>query len=123
MGCLFSLESNSNLQSEFYHEQLISAQVLSQSSFNAQTDALINKFFATMEMDVSPSFSAQLLSIITIRANIQSAVHADSFLISIPGSDQYSFFGNFYPLYDNSTFTIVSCVRDKLLERSLIQIQ
>lgn len=108
IACNLSTVSITNLQNQFAQDQLVSAEILSPTSFKDHFTALTNKFFAMMDMKVSPSFACNLVMTIIIQAIIHSAINTDAFTTSIPGSNQYNTISNFYPLHDNVNYSGVS---------------
>ena len=54
------------------------------------------------------SFSSELIQYMIRLSDIYSALNTNVFQMSVPGTDQYEFVSNFYPLYDNASFINVS---------------
>lgn len=106
--CAFSATSITNYQIEFAMEQLVSARVLPQASFEEQVNVLVTKFHALMYTRVIPKFGVELIMRVIDQARIYSALHTNGFTTSIPGSNEYPVIDGFYPLRDDVNYTTVS---------------
>ena len=115
--CYSSKRTIDEIQNDFLKGKLVNANALSKASFIAQADIIINKFYATMDMTVTPSYAAELVAFIIVHSrNLHSALHTDVFTWSVPGSDQFNTVSNFYPRHDNASFSYVSFLREALCE-------
>lgn len=99
------------IKGSFINGKLVSAQVLSRNSFDDQINAIVSKFYATLEMSIEPSSAAQRVMLTVTQSLIYSAVQTDAFEVWEPGSNQPKTVSNFYPRYDYSSFTNVSVNR------------
>jgi hypothetical protein len=87
--------------------RLVTHRLLSRASFDFEANTLMETF--TKEIAVTTSSSAsELVRYIIRSSDIYSALNTDVFQMSVPGTDQYQFVNNFYPLHDNASFTHVS---------------
>ena len=108
--CWLSHQTITDQHDEFFKGQLITGRVLSPGSFADETDALIKKFFASMDMAVPANTATQLVMLVLSQSRIDSALDTDAFQSSVPGSNDYRRTTNFYPKYDNATFVNVSAL-------------
>lgn len=108
MACSVSVLSINNLQTVFKQEQLVSTRVLSPTSLADQAQALNDKFTAMMETKVTPVQGMIILQFIISQNEGHSALHTNSFVTNIPGSQTFQSIPNFYPKNDNFTNSTVS---------------
>ena len=108
--CWLSRQTITDQDDEFFKGQLIIGRVLSPSSFADETDALIKKFFASMQKALPANTATQLVMLVLSQSHIDSALGTDAYLSSEPGSNVYRSASNFYPKNDNATFVNVSAL-------------
>ncbi|CAF1361513.1 unnamed protein product [Rotaria magnacalcarata] len=112
LTCLVSVASIENLNTIYKQEQFVSTRVLSSTSLCSQANAIIGKFDALMATKVTPSSGMQLLEFILSTNGEHSALHTNLILTSMPGSQSFEIVDNFYPKYDNATYSSVSSFSD-----------
>ena len=106
--CSLSRSSIIKAQSGFSTKQLANPRASSLTSFSDQANALIKKFYATMNMQVTGTHGAQLFMTTIDTSAFYSALYTNQFETSVPGSGVYHAVPNGYPLHDNVTFNSVS---------------
>lgn len=112
MFCQISQQTITDNYHEFIKAPFISAQVLSLNSFSEEANALINRFYKTMELGLTAAAATQLITFALGQSQLYPAIHTDTFDLAVPGSNQFQTISNFYPNHDNVTFTAVSLLRD-----------
>jgi hypothetical protein len=106
--CFFSEQMITKSLELYLTTALVSSQVIANTSFNDQADAMIDKFYKEIKLQTEPSEAFKLVMLILFLSRIPSAMNIDAFTLGIPGLDQYTTIPNFYPLDDNATFSNVS---------------
>ncbi|CAF3290167.1 unnamed protein product [Rotaria sp. Silwood2] len=100
-ACSISSMSINNLNKIYSQEQLVNTRVLSPISLHDQANALIDKFKAMMQVQITPLRGIQFLHFIISQDGSNSAAHTNTFLTSVPGSNKFEAITNFYPKHDN----------------------
>ncbi|UJR34695.1 hypothetical protein I4U23_027472 [Adineta vaga] len=103
--CTSSMSMINEIRNDFINGKVVNVQLLSHVSFDTQIKSIVDKFYATLSMSITPSNAADMIMLTIINSGIQSAIHNNGFTLSIPGSNQYQTVPNFYPRYSNATFT------------------
>ncbi|CAF4927028.1 unnamed protein product, partial [Rotaria sp. Silwood1] len=117
-ACSISSMSINNLNKIYGQEQLVNTRILSPISLHNQANALIDKFKAMMQEQITPLRGTQFVHFIISQDGSNSAVHTNSFLTSIPGSNKFEAITNFYPKRDNAVYSSVSLYTKYLFEEN-----
>ena len=118
--CWISQQTITDNYYEFIKGQFASARVLSPNSFSEEADALINKFYKTMEVGLTAVTATRLVTFVLTQSQLYSAINTDAFQLSVAGSNQYQTINNFYPNRDNVTFITVIFFEMKRKRRQVI---
>lgn len=90
MMCSDQTNMMDNTESSFGAGDLITPVVLFESSFNAQADALKNKFQAAMEFATTTNLAVNLIMLVIEQSQIHSALHTNILEFAVPS--WYSFY-------------------------------
>lgn len=92
----------------FHSQGLVSFHPLVSEVLLSQSVTLVNRFRSSIIEQHGEHSAFDLIMFFIRMAHIYSAVHTSAFVMSQPDSDQYQAVNNFYPLYDNVSFSNVS---------------
>jgi hypothetical protein len=92
----------------FLGGQLNNVRIMSRKTLNNTLHGIVIKFKALIEVALLSNRAPQFIMAAIKIARISSAVHTNTFQISVPGSNEYETVDNFYPLHENVSFTNVS---------------
>jgi hypothetical protein len=106
--CEFFKANIDSIRDVISSERLVSSRVLSEATFDGQVKTIHEKFNAYMVATVVSSYYGKLIMLIIRLGGFASAINTNIFQMSVPGSDEYQYFNNFYPIHDNATSVNVS---------------
>ena len=87
----------------------ITFHALFESAFNAQIDAISDKFLAKMDSKVTTNTAAKLVMLIIEQSQIHSALQTNAFEFAVPGWDwYYPVVMTSYPLHNHGSVDNVS---------------
>lgn len=96
-------------QNHFKLKFFITSHVLSESSFNAEIDVLMDKFLTNIESDITTDTAAKLVMLVIEQSQIRSSMHTNVFEFAVPSwNSYYPMIMTSYPLKDQNSFDNVS---------------
>lgn len=106
--CWFTKVAMNDVTGTFLQGQLVSTSLLPRKTFEIHAQSLIDRLAAAIEVSVRTDRAAQVTMMIITQNRIHSALHTNEFHISVPGSNIYEQVKNYYPLYENASYSKVS---------------
>ena len=106
--CSLAVEGLALVTAVFRDGRFNNDKIMSRQALNNTLHGIVIKFNALIDSALLSNRAPEFIIAAIKLSGISSAVHTNTFQISVPGSNTYETVDNFYPLHENASLTNVS---------------